>query len=127
MLEGVPNPCYRSQSVLRSGGTHREQNRYTGRHRGSENRQLVEVSDVEPECARGRDTMWYAWAAFCPTLEDESVWRTSARSGFGFARGGRLHRGEQECKRRGRPISEKALAVLERNEAFENGIVPVER
>jgi len=25
------------------------------------------------------------------------VCRTSARSGFGFARGGRLHRGEQEC------------------------------
>jgi hypothetical protein len=26
-----------------------------------------------------------------------SACRTSARSGFGFARGGRLHRGEQEC------------------------------
>src|SRR6516225_3437551 len=30
-------------------------------------------------------------------------------------------------QRRGRPISEKALVILECNEAFENGIVPVER
>src|SRR5262245_55563819 len=29
--------------------------------------------------------------------ESYSVCRTSARSGFGFARRGRLHRGEQEC------------------------------
>ena len=40
--------------------------------------------------------------------------RTSSRSGFGFARGGRLHRGHQECN------AEKALVILESNETFEN-------
>src|SRR5262249_34913452 len=30
-------------------------------------------------------------------------------------------------QRRGRPISDKALVILQCNEAFENGIVPVER
>jgi hypothetical protein len=41
------------------------------------------------------------------------------RSGSGFARGGRLHRGEQEWNAEAR-ISEKALVILGCNEAFEN-------
>ena len=38
-----------------------------------------------------------AYATEAVLLPLKAVCRTSAHSGFGFARGGRLHRGEQEC------------------------------